>query len=144
MAGTLAGFDADDFRTQIRNVMQMAAPTDASRQATFIFPATTVSDAPTDSSGVPFAPGVTVARTAPDPVKVPVGIEFQRGIGAFTSVGSMEADRVIVTLLDLDYAKVVGFEYMTWAGRKWKLRKELLESALGPVGVHQIECEAMD
>jgi hypothetical protein len=152
MAGALAGFNADDFRSNIQAVMEMAAPNNPDKQATFFFKDVVTSDGQLDSEGVPFSPETTVTRQSFDTVKVPVGIEYRRGTGANTSIGEFGADTVVITLLDTDYDQVVGdatpsgegFEFVVIAGVKYKFRRELMEYALGPVDIHQLLCEAVD
>lgn len=144
MAGNVPGFDPDAFRSAIRFAMTMGAPPDVDRQATFVFPKVrTVVGGNADPSGVPLDPNVQVTFAASKPaVRVPCGIEYADAATVETSVGGFGGDRIVLTLLDTDYKKVQGFEFVVFNGVPYYYVQDLRASGLGTVGVYQIECQA--
>lgn len=144
MAGVLPGFDPDEFRTAIHFVQQMAAPDDVDAQATFFFPAP--KPAGGDSQGVPFRLDLPVVPGVPakPPVKVPCSIRYVDGAGQIENFGVLVASKVVVGLLDVDYAKVEGFSYMVINGnRYWYIDTEP-PTGLGTVTIYNIHCRAED
>lgn len=141
MAGPIPGFDPDGFRDAIRFAMTMGAPLDADQQATFYFPKTAVTTGVVDAQGVPYSPDTAVTKQSPkQPVKVACGVEDASGSADETSLGDF-GDGIIITLLDTEYAQVVGFEYVAYKGVRYDFRRELPDAAaLGPVGVHRLLC----
>jgi len=121
--------------------MTMGAPNDADQQATFYFPKTRTATGPVDSTGVPYAPTTTVTEDAgpKDPVKVTCSIEDAAGNPTETGIGTF-GQAIVVTLLDEDYATVVGFEFVAYQGLRYDFSRELLAGGLGVVAVHHLLC----
>ncbi len=140
MAGDLPGFSAEDFRLNIQFAMNMGLPNDDAAKPTFYFPQQVSADVPVDGEGVPFAPSGDVDRTPIKPaVRVPCAIEDEAGNAVvITAIGGMSEDRLVLTFLDTDWAKVEGFLYVALGGDKYNFVKELHPRALGPVDIHKV------
>jgi hypothetical protein len=143
MAFDLPDFDPDAFRSAIQFVMQMGAPVEEDKRATFFMPVVTTSTGPADSGGVPFGPDAVVNVSTPVKHQAPVAVVYKRATTDDTPVGEFAPDYIVITLLDVDYATVEGFEYLVLDGQRFNFAKEYPRSALGSVGVHQIECKGV-
>jgi hypothetical protein len=140
VAGTLPSFDPDEFRDAIRFAQTMGMPDDVGAQATFYFAKTVTADAPVDDAGVPFAPETAVTReTSKSPVRVTCSIEDGGPEASETPIGKY-GKAIVITLLDEEYEKVVGFEVVAYQGVDYDFDRELLASALGSVGIHRLLC----
>lgn len=135
------GFDPDAFREGIHFAMRMGAPPEADNQATFLFPSRLVfEDASerTDAAGVPFDPELPVRRENRDPVRVPCAVEYFDERGQATNLGDLHATRVLITLLDEDYAQVEDCNAVVLGGDKYLRRRTQPPSGLFDVGLFQI------
>jgi hypothetical protein len=105
-----AGFDADAFRSAIRSTMEMGLPGTVAERATFrwnssaTYSAEDVAHNPFDWTDTPLTE-VTHAD-----VLIPVAVEFSaRPAGSLdTPLGQFDNARVVVTVLDTDFASVQG------------------------------------
>lgn len=106
MAGTNPSFDPAAFRDAIRFAMTMGTPNSTNDVATFRWNVLRTYGVQ-DSAGNPFD-WTETATTTNDPldVQVPVAIQFVSGVGTTTdtSMGQFDASRIVVTVLDEDYA----------------------------------------
>lgn len=143
MAGDLAGFDADSFRTNIRNTMIMGLPSDTTLQPTFYFRTSYTYPTGTvlDPEGKPIDPRVqATASTSSSPVQVPCAVEFapdntnDEGLA-----GTFWSDRAVLTLLDDDYAQVKDAIEVDLSGRRYMIQ-QMNALGLGPVTVYQLYC----
>lgn len=142
MAGTLAGFDPDNFRTTIRSTMTMGLPEDEDLQPTFFFRVTTTYPAGTvlDHTGKAIDPRVHAITTAPAPVKVPCAVEYAPdSTNNSTLVGTLWSDRAVVTVLDTDYALIKEAIEVDLSGRRYMIQ-QVFTVGLGPVTVYQLQC----
>ena len=143
MAETIGGFDAQACRVGIHLVQEFFTPGD--QRATFYFPDQAPTSGATDSENVPFDPNATVERTpSKDPVVVPCSIEYESVLGQLENIGYVSPSRIIVTLLDVDYQQVQGFEYVVINGDRYFYRSTDVPSALGDVTVWSVRCIAED
>lgn len=145
MAGSNSGFDANAFRTGIRFAMNMGLPTASDDQPVFYFNATLVYNAPVDDEDVPFDPQATVTRVAPRPVRgIACAIEYVDEQGQEVVFGNVTAARIKVLLLDEEYAKVKGFDYVVLGGEKYVYKTTEAPLGLFDVGVWTVHCTAED
>ena len=135
MAGNNAGFNSGQFRDAIRFVYDMAAPPSGDEQATFYGPSTLVYTGSVDDDEVPFNPETTVVRQPAEGVKVPCGIEYRDAEGEPLPFGTVTASRLIITLLDQDYARIKGCQYVVVGGEKYLYRRTQPPSGLFDVGL---------
>ncbi len=142
MAGRNRGFDARAFREGIRFAYDMAAPPQEGEQAAFYKESSLVYTVPVDDDNVPFDPATTVQRVTSPPVHVPCGIEYQDAEGQAVPFGYIGASRVIITLLDEDYAKVKGSAYVVLGGDKYLYRRTEPPSGLFDVGLYAMHFTA--
>lgn len=145
MAGSSPLFDADLFRSQIRATMTMGLPGNVADRATFRWRSDTTYSSE-DSANKPWlwteSPATNVVHAD---VQVPVAMEIMRTAEQDgTSVGDFEAVRVILTLLDVDYAQVVGADVVLLGRNVYNI--DFLEPPIGlfDVTVYRFHLRAMD
>ena len=107
-------FNPDEVRAGLRLAMQVGLPVNAPDQPKFYFPITTTGDGAhsLDQAGVPFDPAYRPARSVPVTKQVPCAVEYKDTSGVMAGWGNTVPASIIITLLDLDYAKVKGFAYI--------------------------------
>lgn len=133
-------FDAADVRNGLRLAMTVGMPTEAADQPAFYMPVITTADGPTDQEGIPFSP--TGKRTIPPrvPIKVTCGIEYRDSEGRLENFGNVSPSRVVLELLDEDYAAVEGFEFVVIGGNKFFYRRTEVPLGLVSVGIFRVHC----
>lgn len=145
MAGSSPLFDADLFRSQIRATMTMGLPGNVADRATFRWRSDTTYSSE-DSANKPWLWTETPAtNVVHGDVQVPVAMEIMRTAEQDgTSVGDFEAVRVILTLLDVDYAQVVGADVVLLGRNVYNI--DFLEPPIGlfDVTVYRFHLRAMD
>jgi hypothetical protein len=144
-----AGFAAK-FRAGITKAMTIGLAPDEAERPTFGWdPDRTF--VPSDSAGHPWRPGETPDATvaAPLEVQVPCGVQVM-GItdeGDSTSVGILNADEVVLTLLDDAWEEVHvtdpdgtvrAFDWVRISGRVFHRAKVVPTGGLFEVGVHRV------
>lgn len=98
-----------------------------------------------DAQGVPFNAGMQVQRPARTVVTgVPCAIEYQDQTGVFGPLGLTSPSRVVLTLLDQDYAQVKGFEFCVIGGIRYDYLRTETPKALVTVGLYRVHCAAED
>lgn len=138
MAGVQAGFNAADFRSKIRFVSTMAAPTASADRPTFYFQVHASYDRPVDSEEVPFDPTASrLPSGASAPVQVPAVMEYYDALGDEVAFGTVTPSRVAVTLLDEDYARVKGATSVMIGGERYLYRHTEIPRALFDVGLYR-------
>lgn len=141
MAGLNAGFSASDFRQAITFVYEMAKPNDVAEQVYFFKEARLVYNRGVDTDDLPFDPLSTVTRVQDPPVQVPCGIEYQDSNGLAIDFGTVEVARLVLTLLDTDYAKVKGAIYVTLRGEKYNYKRTVPPDSLFDVSLYDMHFE---
>lgn len=146
MAGTsrISGFDATSVRNGLRLAMQVGLPVNTADQPTFFMPQVTVAPTePLDQEGVPFDPSYRPTRTRTS-VTAPCAIEYQDGSGKLENFGVIAPTKVVLTLLDQDYLKVKGFEYVVISGTRFFYQRTETAKGLVTVGLYKIHCLSED
>lgn len=145
MAGASPLFDADLFRTQIRATMTMGLPGNVADRATFRWRADTTYSSE-DSANKPWlwteSPATNLVHAD---VQVPVAMEIMRTAEQDgTSVGDFEAVRVVLTLLDVDYAQVIGADVVLLGQNVYNI--DFIEPPIGlfDVTVYRFHLRATD
>lgn len=155
MAGTDAGFDATGFREAITFAMNMGLPQDTSERATFHFkpdgltyidtslatPAE-VQDPRLDQNGNPLNPAIRVERSRPDPVQVPVAVEFSTAGLDERPVGSFKPTKVSVTVLDQHWPQVKDAIEVELGGDRYVISYTQPPVGLFEVTIYTMECFA--
>lgn len=153
-------FDAEEFRTSIRAVMLLGMPTDQQQRPIFLFPRerTYTND---DKSGQPFdwgsAPATDTNDLPGEPRLVKCGEangeilcawEAAGGRGGTqsneTPFGDFDTERLVFTILDVDFAKVDGFDRVQMGDATYRYQFEEPRSGLYDVTVHQVVVSATD
>lgn len=142
MAGFNPDFDSSEFRTGIRFAFEMGAPVEIGDQATFFFPNQLVYNRPVDDEFTPFDPQATVTTVPPRPVKVLCGIEYQGAEGQAIVFGTVTASRLVITLLDEEYALVQGCSYVVVGGERYNYRRTEKPNGLFDVGLYLLHFQA--
>ncbi len=146
VTGFGTGFDADAFRTAIKNTMKMGAPQDTTQRATFIW-TTTKTYSRSDSGGKPWTKDATVATTTTHaPVQVDVAVEFipRSTLAGGTPIGNFETPRAIITVLDEDYTSIEGADKVLLGTNTYNIDFIAPPIGLFEVTVIQIHCSAGD
>jgi hypothetical protein len=135
-------FDRIAILRGLYTAMEFGEPTRTSDKATFF---TLVSEVAVerDDDGIPF--DSTYRRTrVPRSMQVPVAIEFIDKADQSESFGYIQSTRVKLTLLDPDYQKVKGFNYVVIGGDKYNYRITEPPVALGAIDVWTVHVVAED
>lgn len=143
MAGSNPGFNAADFRKNIRFVYDMAAPNLEGEQATFFMPSQLVYNVPTDEDDVPFSPtALPVTPVPPQPIQVSCGVEYYDSQGNIIDFGISVPSRAAITLLDEDYEIVKGCAFVVLRGERFNYRSTRFPQGLFDVDLYTMNFEA--
>jgi len=146
MAGSNTGFSADAFRDAIQFAMSMGSPNDSVDKATFVW-RTKDGFASADNSGDPWDWSDTpvVDNSVENVTLDNVAVEFRSGLGDLTAraVGQFDNPGATLTLLDTDYAQVVGADEVILGGNTYVV-DYVTQVALFDVDVYQVFCTARD
>lgn len=134
MAGSNSAFDPALFRTKIKQAMAMGAPTSVADRATFRWKAikTYTSE---DPANHPYSwNAVPTTSTQHADVQVDVAIQLLGGDPQeFTSVGELNAQKVELTVLDVDYALVEGANYVLLGQKTY-----IIDYVAPPIGLFDV------
>ncbi len=145
MAGPVpAGFDVSAVIAGLHKAMAFGAPSNVGDRATFYMPRATVSGAPADELDVPFSPSVIPTYAPVVRATVPCAYEYLDAQGKIENLGLIVHSRVKVTLLDVDYQQVKGFDYVVIEAQKFRYQKTAPPVALGSIDVWTVYCQADD
>lgn len=132
----------NDVIAGIHQAMAIGVPSKPEDRATFFIPSDTV-DPGEDEEGVPYNPDVRPTST-PDKVVVPCALDYVDGTELASNFGVVQASKVVITLLDPDYQKVKGFDFVVVAGNRYYYRKTEPPVALGNLDVWTVHVQAED
>ena len=138
-------FNADEFRTQIRNAMIMGLPNDVSEQPTFRWKIQREYSVK-DNAGNPYNFSSTPTKVLEhDDVIVPVAIEFttSRGIENLP-IGQIENAKIVATILDIDYDLVKGANQIICGSSTYNIDFVAPSNGLFSVTVYSIHATAID
>lgn len=126
--------------------MAVGAPANAADQPVFFMPQPSVtSGGPADQEGVPFSPTSRIVHPPrPKVSNIPCAIEYRDSEGALSNFGVIVPSRVVLTLLDQDYAAVKGFDYVVIGGTKFNYRRTETPKGLVSVGLYRVHCTSED
>ena len=139
-----AGWDEERVKSGIHTAMGFGEPTRTEDKATFYVPRPADEPvAPGNSEGVPWNPAEK-RNTKRDAIQVACAIEkFERADDTGT-YGTLQPDRIVITLLDGEYQQVKGFEYVVAGGDRYYYRKTDPPVALGSIDVWTVHATAQD
>ena len=154
--GISTSFDADLFRRAITFAEQMGTPPDSDRRPKFVKPAVAGrtywkdgvqldTPPPMGRTGEPL--DVDIEVRTPQPVIVEdanCAIEIERVDADELPVGKFLPSKAVVTLLDIDYAKIAGCKEMTYNGDRYGSPTEPEALGMFEVGIHTIIFYAID
>lgn len=144
MAGSVPGFDAEDVRAGLRLAMNVGLPVATEDQPVFYGVPTVTNTTRADESSVPYDPASRRTVTAATGVRVPCAIEYFDNAGKIENFGVMVPTKVVLTLLDQDYAAIKGFNFVVIGGNRFFYQRTETPLALVSVGVYLIHCTAED
>jgi len=137
------GFNRAEVLAGLHQAMGFGEPTRVEDKATFVSFDQLADDVATDDDGVPFDANVRRTRT-PRSQQVPCAIEWADVADGRGTFGTIAATKVVLMLLDPDYQKIKGFEYVVIGGDKYLYRETQPPIALGSIDVWMIHVSAED
>lgn len=141
--GLPANWDPTSILEGLHTAMAFGEPNRVGDKATFCWYETTDPTVPVDDDGVPF--GVDQRRTRVlKSLQVPCAVEFVDRADQQETFGVIQATKVKITLLDPDYQKVAGFEYVVLGGDKYVRRITEPPVALGSIDVWTVHAAVED
>lgn len=145
MAGNDTGFDAAGFREGIRFAMTMGMPASTAEQGTFRWKrsATFAAD---DIAGDPYDWGATPTTSSQhaDTI-VPIAVEASaETLGGTEGPGRFNTPKVVITILDEDYAQIVGAVEVEFAGNVYDIDFVSPPMGLFDVTIYQVHATARD
>lgn len=152
MAGTNLAFNASEFRTSIRQTMEMGMPTAVGDRLTWHWNRDRTFN-PDDPVGNPYAwtqPTVTDVPGNPDEpdgsLVVTYALEFSSRLSSSdeTPLGQFDTSRAVVTLLDEEYALISSADYASISGSIYEIDFSGPPMGLFEVTVHQVYLSARD
>lgn len=145
MSGSNPAFNAAVFRTNIKAAMQMGAPTATQDRVTFRW-TSEKTYAFDDAANHPYSWTATPQTTTSHAdVKVDVAVEFPgTDPHEFTSVGEINATKIIVTVLDEDYDDIQGADVIVYGQRTFNIDFVAPPLGLFEVTVYQIYASSED
>lgn len=141
-----SGFNAAEFRDAIRFAMNMGLPESTSERATFKWTVTRDFNVE-DPGGNPYSwnsEPTEVHSRADKQVSVAVEFVSQASLASGNQVAQFDTARVILTLLDLDYAEIEGADIVELGGNTYKIDFVAPPIGLFGVTVYQIYASAED
>lgn len=144
MAGDVEGFDPDEFRGAITATMRMGMAQELDDQPLFVFPRTITNAAPADNEKVPFDPTARPDRSPARTERVPCVVDYVDAAGRVEAFGIINPSKIKVSLLDVHYQTIEGFEHIMISGDKYNYMKTEPPIALGSVTVWTVHCRAED
>lgn len=152
--GLSAAFDSTGFRNAIRFAMQMGTNPDPDRRPQFIrrssvktywLDGVQLPDPPRmDRDGKPLNPDIEVRREADQFLAVDCAIEVVKADAEELPVGNFRPTKLMVTLLDDQYAQVEGCREMVYNGDRYVFGYEPESNGLFDVGVYTLIFYAKD
>lgn len=142
-----SSFNAAKFRQAIKSTLEMAAPNTIADKAIFQWQRvlTYNSDTPVDASGRPYRITAEVASVeAHEDVQVNVAVEFVERAPNGTALGQIDSPRVVLTVLDEDYALIVGADTVLLGTNQYKIDFWAPPIGLFGVDVHTAYAHATD
>lgn len=144
MAGSVPGFNADEVRAGLRLAMTVGLPPVEADQPTFFMPRVASTTGAADEDFIPFDPAQRRTLAPPVSHRVPCAVEYFDNQGKIENFGVIVPSKVEITLLDEDYAKIKGFEFVVIGGNKYWYSRTAPPNGLVSVGVFTIYCTAED
>ncbi len=138
-------FDAAAFTTGILTAMQLGKPPNVTDRAIFHFASEVTNVSPADEEGVPFDPYATpVVVQGNSIVGIDCAITFDDVSGRPTQLGDLQPNRIVLTLLHIQYLLVKGFDRVEIAGDFYEYDFTEPPIGLGSATVWQVHCAAKD
>lgn len=128
----------------LRQAMGFGEPTRVEDKATFVSFQDLPGNVATDDDGVPWDVNVRRTRTPSATVQVSCAVEWVDAADSRGTYGAIDPTGVKLTLLDPDYQKIKGFEYVVIGGDKYLHRKTEPPIALGSIDVWIVHATAED
>ena len=152
--GFSSAFDSSLFNNAIRFAMQMGAPLQEELRPTFVFASAGVSywrgedevlNPRVDRDGSPLDPEIEERQVPPRRIQVDCAVEVERGaLAGETPVGNFQQTRLVVTLLEEQYAQVKGCASCEYNGDNYLYAFEPDNFGLFDAGVHTLIFNAED
>lgn len=138
------GFVDDQFRNPILSVMEMATPNQVKDRPTFIWD-NEVEFAEVDSGGIPYDfNAAPIKAKQGKQVQALCVVEYVDRNGNDTPMGHFEHPRAMLTMLDVEYAKIEGASKVVLNGSIYTIDKKPPLVAMFGVDVYFLSCQAED
>lgn len=137
-------FPSDEFRSAILNTMVMGSPNKTVDKPTFYWN-TDKTYTVQDRNKKPYTLGSVepVEDNTPDPVVATVAVEYVQRNPALTGMGDFDKSRAILTILDEEYQKIEGADWVTLGGDKYEI-KYVTVDGLFDVDVYTMHVTAIE
>ncbi len=122
--------------------MTLGLPTNQADWPTFRWTPVQSASGPVDPNGIPYdlTSSATVKRKAD--VQVPCAIRYSAGQVSDTPLGEFDTTKPVLTILDTDYAQVVGADKVLLGGTVYQVSFVAPPEALYDLGVYTVYLEA--
>lgn len=148
-------FDADLFRNGIKFAMQMGKNPDPDRRPYFVLKSTErtfwkngvqldEADVRMGRNSEPLDPEVDVRVPEDKLLEVDCAVEPHEAQAGESQVGSFKPTRLTITMLDVDYAQVIGCKELLYNGDRYVYDQEVEAPGLFDVAVHVMTYKAWD
>ena len=123
VAGFGTDFDADSFRSNIKNVMKMSAPSAVEMRVTFRWDVDKTYVGRVDPSGRPYdlAAANVVSVSGRDDKQVDCAVEIVNRVPSGSAIGEFNNPRATLTLLDVDYERIEGATKVLIGGNLYRI-----------------------
>jgi hypothetical protein len=140
-----SGFNADTFRTNIKNTMRMGSPQSIPDRVTFRWKTKKNFATKTDLKGKPYdlAATATIPEDAKPDVQVDCAVEIEDRNASGTPIGQFNTPKATITVLDEDYALIEGAQEVLIGGNTYSINYTE-PVGLFSVTVYTIHCTAKD
>jgi len=142
-----SGFNPAKFREAIKSTLEMAAPNATADKAIFKWESvrTFDSNTPVDSSGTPFMMQAEVASVSThEDVQINVAVELVEKAPYGSALGQIDSPRVVLTVLDEDYALIVGANKVLLGANQYEIDFWAPPIGLFGVDIHTAYAHATD
>lgn len=137
-------FDKAAVLAGLHIAMDFGEPNVTTDKPTFFMPRSSTAPGNKDQHGVPFNPDNKRTFSALVKKTVPCAVEYTNAQGKVENFGLINPSKVQITLLDPDYQRIRGCEFVTIGGQKFLYRKTEPPIALGSIDVWVLHFTAED
>ncbi len=140
-----SSFNPDTFRDKIKSAMQMGSPNATQEKVTFRWVSQKTYSVKTDPTGRPYdLASAAVSINEQADVQVDCAVEFIYRNPTGSPIGEFDTPRVVITLLDTDYAQIEGATKVLLGGNTYDVQFVEPPVGLFSVTVYTVHAIAVD